>query len=66
MNLPSFQETVLTGIDLPAMATVYKEKNYLEASQRQKIRSCCLNVDTVLKEWEEKRKGSIVKFREAG
>lgn len=55
MNLPSFQETVLTGIDLPATTTVYKEKNYLEAKQRQKIRSCCLNVDTVLKDWAEEK-----------
>lgn len=65
MNLASFQETVLMGIDLPAKTTVYKEKDYLEAKQSRKIRSCCLNVDTVHKDWEEEKPGSIVKFREA-
>ena len=60
----SFQETVLTGIDLPAKTTVYKEKNDLEAKQSQEIRSHCLNVDAVLKDWE-RGQGGIIKFREA-
>lgn len=61
----SFQDTVLTGIDLPAKTTIYKEKNDLGAKQSQKIRSHCLNVEAVFKDWQGEEQGSIIKFREA-
>lgn len=47
-------------IYLPRL-TVDKDKNHPQAKQSQKIRSCCLNVNAVLKDWD-----STVKFREAG
>lgn len=39
LNLPLFQETVLTGIDLPAKATIYKEKKkvILKQSRARKL-----------------------------